>query len=149
RASKRRSHWFLTLPVGFAAAASVFVGWWWHRGTIQEGRTSAPSIGLALIVEHDGTAVRGGNASGVGRVGDVLHTSASGARYRAVWIYRNDRELIAACPGGANCKEDDGSVSASVPLRAMGVYAVVAIASEKPLAQPRGILDEDVATAMG
>jgi hypothetical protein len=110
---------------------------------LQRTRPDATQLSLNIIV-HPGPMNQRGQPAGLG---DTLEASASGAPHLAIWIYRNETELVVACPGGSSCVETDGRLRASVPLDAVGTYSVVALSSEGHLPAPQGKLDEDVAAA--
>ncbi len=100
---------------------------------------------LALDVTWDlvGPLARAGSSAA--RVGDVAHATATGgAGHRAVWVYRNER-LIVACPGAPACRESAGATAAEVTLRAHGWYVFVAVSSRSPLPIPSGTYDTDQA----
>jgi hypothetical protein len=101
-------------------------------------------LALNLAVERGGIKVRGDLA-----VGDTIHATArGGGGFRAVWIYREDRELVLACPGGHTCREEADGVVADLTLSSVGDYSVVVLSSAKPLPGPHGSLDADVAAAV-
>ena len=123
---RRRRWWLVALPA-FAGAATIALVILWPRAP------KPPPLALSLSLEHGGPIVRGTTA----HPGDVLHASATGGDYRAVWIYRNDTELVVACP----------TSTCSATLAAVGDYSVVALSASAPLAAPTGKLDADVAAA--
>jgi hypothetical protein len=81
-------------------------------------------------------------------VGDRVHvTATSRERYRAIWVYHNDRELVVACPAGPSCDDSADTLTADLTLQLFGRYVVLAVASSTPLPEPRGSLDLDRAAA--
>lgn len=137
-----RRRWWLAAAPALAAAAAVVLWWTWPRGAAAPA-PPAP-IELALVLDRGGAVVRGSSAE----VGDVMHATArGGGGFRGVWIYRNDRELIAACPGGGSCKETADAMTATVPLRVIGRYSIVVLSADVALPSPAGVLDEDLAAA--
>jgi hypothetical protein len=119
-------------------AAAALLVWW--VGSLR--RPGGPPQ-LALVVERGGTAVRGTSAN----LGDTLHATARGGPHLAVWIYRDDSDLVVACPEGPMCAASEGVVTADVHLDAVGTYSVVALAAGVPLDPPLGSLDQAVAAA--
>ncbi|MCE9579270.1 MAG: hypothetical protein K8W52_39465 [Deltaproteobacteria bacterium] len=124
----RRAPWWLLVPALAAAAAIVFLVW-------PRAATPPQQLAVAITIDRGGPLVRGTSA----HVGDTLHATATGGDgHRAVWIYRDDRELLATCAG-------DDACTFTIPSR--GDYAIVALAAAAPLPAPRGVLDDDVAAA--
>ena len=106
--------------------------------------------------------------------GQVVHARAlfTGARYREIRVYRGDGDLVVRCPtaGPPVCEQRDGSLFVPRPPRAsdvidldpsgdapsrlvwkiplFGNYRVVFLASQQPIAPPRGLLNDDVAAAI-
>jgi hypothetical protein len=123
------ARWWLLVPALAAAAVVLFFAW---------PRTPVPAnsqLALAITVERGGPLVRGTSA----HVGDTLRATATGGgANRAVWIYRDDRELVASCAGDEPC---------AFTVATRGDYSIVALASAAPLPAPRGSLDGDVAAA--
>lgn len=115
-----------------AAAAAVAI---WMVGT--RGTAPSAAIDLAVAIDHSGPATR----SGATHVGDVVRLLVRGAGHRALWVYRGDRELVAACPGGATCAGDEHQATLELRLGAPGSYSVIAIVSPQPIAQPQGAVD--------
>jgi hypothetical protein len=64
-----------------------------------------------------------------------------------VWIYREDRKLL-ACPGAAEgCSAVDGSVIARVKIDRGGAYTLVALSSSNPLPEATDSFDQSMAAA--
>lgn len=126
-APPRRTRWWIwAAPLGVAAAVVV--------AFLLVRPDSPRPLELAVSVEQGGALVRGANA----HVGDSIVASASGGgRQHAVWIYRDDR-LVLACGNARPCR---------LVLATPGDYTVVALAADGEIAAPRGRLDDDVATA--
>ena len=122
-----------------AAAAVVAILMWrpWRR----------PGAGpeLAVLVDHGGDVVRGQAA----RVGDVVRAAArSGPGHRAIWIYRERDELLAACPGNVACSETADGLTAAITLELVGTYTIVALWSASPIPAPAGTRDQALAAAV-
>lgn len=130
----------LSLALGvlgaMAAAAMIAVGIGgrlWPRESRLEIEVSWQPIGPPVR----GSAVR---------TGDVARVAATGGgRYRALWVYRNERELVAVCPGGMQCLPSPDATVAQLTLELRGQYTFVAVASASPVPAPRGPLDADLA----
>jgi hypothetical protein len=91
--------------------------WWWRREAVLAAMAAAAAVvaivmwrpwrragagpELAVLVDARGEVARGK----VARVGDVVRAAArSGPGHRAIWIYRDRDELLAACPGGRSAR---------------------------------------------
>ena len=147
-------------PVGWearvlaAAAKPKPKPWWWFAFPVVALAVSAivlfversPSeqpLQLALNVEKGQVAVRGASA----HVGDIVHATATGGgHHRVVWVYRDDR-LVMACPGAPQCRRDGEATVADVALDATGEYTIIALTSRSPVPAPAGALDKDVSDA--
>ncbi|HEY1557690.1 MAG TPA: zf-HC2 domain-containing protein [Kofleriaceae bacterium] len=117
--------------VAFAAAAALALVMWKRPGPAPSPR--APEVALELSLARGSEVMRGHAA----HVGDVVHVAArTELPHHAVWVYRGDHELVAS-----------SSAPADVPLRALGTYSVVALASSADIPAPHGSLDADVAGA--
>lgn len=105
---------------------------------------------LELVVarEAHGPAMRGRDTRGdSAHVGDdLIATATGGAGTRVLWVYRNESELVAVCPGGAMCTSR-GGLTARIRLASLGLYTVVALTSPTPLPEPHGSYDADLAAA--
>jgi len=136
-ARRRRPWWHFAAPgiVLAAAAVAVYLAIPPHRNT---------ALALRLTYDKAATVVRGDTH----QIGEVVHATATGGdRYRAVWIYRDETELVAACPGSASCRTSDDVMVAEVTLALVGTYTIVALASSAPLAPPTGSYDADLGRA--
>jgi hypothetical protein len=128
----------IAFTAALAAAAVVAILVWrpWHR--------PGAGIELAVNVDHGGDIVRGK----VARVGDVMRAFARrGPGHRALWIYRDRDELLAACPGGAGCTEAPDALAAAIKLELVGTYTIVALWSASPIPPPAGTRDQALAAA--
>ena len=82
-------------------------------------------------------------------VHDIVHVAASGgAGQRAIRVYRNETELVMACPGNLACRVSHDGITVDVTLDKVGDYAIVAIASEQALPAMPGTYDADTAAAI-
>ncbi|HLL22299.1 MAG TPA: hypothetical protein VK427_09220 [Kofleriaceae bacterium] len=130
--ARRRGVWFAAPAL--AAVAVVVI--------VLVTRSPAPdALTLRVEIASSAVVVRGSSA----KIGDTLRATARGGRHRAVWIYREETQLVMACPGGASCRVDSGSLSAEITLRAPGRYQIVAAAGDVALPAPAGSFDGDVA----
>ncbi|HEX7843766.1 MAG TPA: hypothetical protein VF469_40105 [Kofleriaceae bacterium] len=148
----RRPWWRIAVPaLTLATAAGIAVLIWWPR---------APSPGpLAFVVVAESpTQVRGaqrgptrvrGEGVEARVVGDVVHATVSGgAGRRAIRVYRNEAELVIACPGSSACRVSRDRITVDLTLDKVGLYTVVAIASEEALPAMPGIYNADTAAAI-
>jgi len=121
-----------------AAVLAIVVVWRpWHRA-------DAPPE-LAVLVDAGGDGAVRGQAV---HVGDVVRAAARhGPGHRAIWIYREPDQLVAACPGGPGCTGEGGALSAAFTVDVVGTYTVVALWSARPIAAPSGTRDEALAAA--
>lgn len=150
----RRWRWWIAIPIGALCPIVVLI-WFW-TSTAHMARPLSPSTmamwtahseALAIDVRREtvGSVMRGSSAS----IGDRVHiTATSGDRYRAIWVYHNDRELVVVCPAGPSCNGARDTVTADVTLQIVGSYTFLAVASSSPLPEPSGSLDLDRAAAV-
>jgi hypothetical protein len=86
-----------------------------------------------------------------GHPGQLLRARASvgSARYFEIRVYRSSRDLLVRCPraGAAECPESGGP-SLSWKITSVGVYQVILLTSQHPIASPRGAFDQDVAAVL-
>jgi hypothetical protein len=124
--------------VAVAAAVVLYV----RTGTSADG---APRIEIVA----GATAMRSTSA----RVGDRIRVRVGDGM--AVWLYREDRALIARCDArspsglapGPRCAVGKDGLALESELAAPGRYQVVVVPREAP--PPSGNLDRDVAAAAG
>lgn len=127
----RRRRW--VVAASLVAAAALVLLWWAVRDRrptfeLEPVFASVPSRGEATqAVEGVRATVRRG-------------------RYRAVWVYRDDR-LVFACPGAPKCRTEGGVLAVTVPFDLPGHYIIVELADDEPLPAPRGSYDQDFAGA--
>jgi diadenosine tetraphosphatase ApaH/serine/threonine PP2A family protein phosphatase len=132
----RRTPWWLAIPVAALAAGVVVLLVLWRP------RPEA----LVLAIERSPSASRTrGAVAGGGRIHAVVH---GGERHRAIWVFRDGRELVAMCPGGAGCGRSGGAPSLDLALDRVGTYQVVALSAAEELPAPRGAYDADLAAAI-
>lgn len=133
-----RRWWRFAVPA-LAAAVTIVVVLWAIRPPAQP-----PGLELAVAIQKGGQVVRGDSAT----IGDIATITASGgAAHRAVWIYREERQLVVACPGDARCSSTSDSVIATVKLELPGSYTLVALTSREPLPVPTDSFDASMAAA--
>jgi hypothetical protein len=104
-----------------------------------------PEFGVSVAIER-AEVIKRGNAA---HVGDVLRLRPTGhrERYQVIWVYLDDRELIASCPRDARCSSRDGETALELPLIARGRYAIVGLGSNDALPEAPATLDKALATA--
>ncbi len=135
RPARRPGRWpWLAAPaLGLAAAVALI---WWLRGGEPAPGEPAPRFAVEVVSQH-AVAVRGD-----ARLGDRLRVRARAGA--AVWIYRNDRELLLACP--RDCARDGDALIGEVALDAIARYQIVWLSTASAPA-PGGELERDVAAA--
>lgn len=101
------------------------------------------ALQVELAIDPTGPTMRGTSA----HPGDTLRVTARGALYRAIWVYRDERTLVAVCPGASSCRAVDGGVGLELVLSARGTYAVVTLGAASDLPTPTGSLDADLDAA--
>lgn len=74
-----------------------------------------------------------------------------GEGHRAIWIYRDGRELVAQCPGHPACQRSGDALSLVLDIAPIGNYQVIALSSAAALPAATGSLERDLeaATAAG
>jgi hypothetical protein len=133
-APRRRRGWWLALPAAAALALPL---------VLLRPPPEDPLV-FQMAVVPVGPQQRGSAA----QVGDRVHAQATGGdRYRAIWVYRDHRELVVACPGGPSCGALDDTTAAEVTLRTLGAYEILALTSASPIPAPHGAYDADLAAA--
>lgn len=125
---KRRWLRFVAPAVGLVAAIALI--WWLGRG-------DPPPRFAVEVVAQDAVAFRG-----EAKLGDRLRVRARAGA--AMWIYRNDHDLLLVCP--RDCVRDGDAVVGEVALDAIGRYQIVWLSTASgPF--PGGELERDVAAA--
>ncbi len=131
----RRRWWAYAAP-GVALAAAAVVA-------LVVLRRPPPALALNVEVKHS-ARFRGDDAS----VGDVAHVVVSGGKGpRAIWVYREDVQLVLRCPGDPACRVSEASTEVDLPLTSAGNYTVVALTAASNLPAPTGIYGADTAAA--
>lgn len=120
------------VPCAVVALAAALVLWWRLRPVEPE----VPELSVEVIAQA-GPALRGD-----AQLGDRLRVRTRvGA---AVWIYRNDRELLLVCP--RDCQRRGQAVQGELTIDQVGRYQVVWLEPE-PASVPRGELETEIAAA--
>jgi hypothetical protein len=138
--------------LGAVAVAAMIALVLWGR------RPPVPSdLAIAVAWEPPATAVR---TSAMMR-GSTVHATATfrspgDRRSHAIWVYRDHRELVAACADAAgpeamsrqarSCEHSATRLDLAFQLASSGHYTVVAVATESPL-YPGDGFDRDLAAA--
>jgi hypothetical protein len=136
RPPARRGWWFVSHAMAVMAAIAIVLA--------IPHPPPDDALQLQVSVTPVGPAVRGSSA----HAGDRVHASATGGgHHRAIWVYRNDRELVLACPGGPSCGSTLDATTAELTLPSVGTYMFVAVTSASPLPAPSGSYDADQAAA--
>jgi hypothetical protein len=143
--AERRRRWLAIAAVdtlGMAAAGACIV---LGLATPDLRPSGTAQLELAVNVESVGPLVRG--VSGSAHVGDIVHASAAGgAGLRAIWVYHDER-LVLACPGAPDCRDTASATTVDVVLRARGTYVIVAVTAATALPVPHGSYDGDAGGA--
>jgi hypothetical protein len=149
RAQRRRRIVGLGAAAVAAVAAAAIVLPPWFRGGGGARQPEEPSLALQLgddpAVTHHQRDWRGEV-----HVGTQLraHAIPAGQPYFEVRVYRGARELLLRCPqaGPPACLEADRSMLVwTIP--SVATYQVLFLVAARPIAAPRGSLDDDVAAA--
>ena len=74
-------------------------------------------------------------------------TARGGDGHRAIWIYRDGRELAAACPGHPACQTTGGALRIVLDPVPIGSYQIIALSSAAALPAATGSPDRDLAAA--
>lgn len=125
----RRARWIAPLV---AMAAGLALVWWLRR----DPASIPPRFAMEIL--EKGTAVMRGDA----QLGDLLRVTAQPGA--ALWIYRNDRELLLVCP--RDCRRAGASMVGELALDAIGHYQVVWLSTDRVPA-PSGELERDMTAA--
>ena len=106
------------------------VGWRAAPQHLPETAQSAPSSG------HPGQWLR-------------AQASVGSARYFEIRIYRGSRELLVRCPqvDAVECPASAGPLL-GWKIPSIGVYQVILLTSQQPIAPPRGTFDQDIAAVL-
>lgn len=132
---RRRAALVLAPLAALAAAAALLL---WLR---RDGATPAPPpVRFAFeVVAQGGPTLRG-----EAQLGDELRVTLPPGS--ALWIYRNDRELLLVCPRDCRRSSDGAALIASRALDGIGRYQLVWLSTAEVPA-PRGELQADIAAA--
>jgi hypothetical protein len=124
---------WLAIPAVAAIAAAVVlvIG--------SPGREPAP-LALAAELVVTSQAMRG--PSGIRVV------ARGGEGHRAIWIYRDGRELAAACPGHPACDRSGDALRIVLAGAPIGNYQIIALSSAAALPAPTGSSERDLAAAV-
>jgi hypothetical protein len=138
---RRLLRWKIAIPIAATAIAAIVI----IATVIPHDRIGDRALALATTYRHPGGVFRGNSH----QVGELMRAAATGGdRYRAVWVYCEDK-LVLACPGGSGCSSTDDATIAEVELKTAGHYTIVALTSRSPISAPSGEFDGDVAGAEG
>jgi len=136
-ARRSRSPWRrarFAAPVAALAAAAALI-WWLGRAD------PLPRFAVEVVAQNE-VVNRADARLGDGRLGDHLRVRARvGA---ALWIYRNDRDLLLVCP--RDCVRDGDALVGEIALDAVGRYQIVWLSTGSG-PPPGGELEQDVAAA--
>jgi len=124
----RRVGWWAGPALAFAAAVALV---WWLRPAPATPRFAVEIVAL-------GPRTQRGDA----HLGDRLRVVARAGA--AIWIYRNNRELLRVCP--RDCRADGEQLRVELELDAIGRYQIVWLSSDRAPA-PAGDVERDVAAA--
>jgi hypothetical protein len=128
--------WWLAVPAVAALAAVVIAL------LVARGPRSGPLTLTAALVP--GPRVMRGDS------GRIRAIAGGGDRHRAIWLYRDRRELVAVCPGHVGCSTlggGGGPLQLELTVERIGSYQVVAVSSASALPAPTGAYEVDCAAA--
>jgi len=127
-----------------AAAALAWVVWQARRPVVEARR---------LAVRQEVVAMASGRRADSAVVGDTLRVSAAGGdgSARELRLYRDNKAVVARCPGSDGCVRRDDSIELTVVLDKPGTYRSLVIVGPRAAPEPTGSLDDDAqaATAAG
>lgn len=142
--ARRRPWWHFALPALAVAAAVVIAV------VVLRPRPEA-ALELAISEPFDPSgapepSIPMAGGSGVrAALGKSVTVAVRGAGpHRALWVYRDERTLVVACPGGAECRATAQAVEATVRFATVGTYTFVAWAASQPIAAPAGSYDQAI-----
>lgn len=135
RRSARRRVAVFAAPL-VALAAGIALVWWLRRDPATPAHPAAPRFAFEVVAQH-GAALRGD-----AQLGDRLRVSAHPGA--ALWIYRNDVELLLVCP--RDCRRSGDALAGELPLDSIGRYQIVWLSTDR-LPPPSGDLQRDIAAA--
>lgn len=118
---------------GAVVALAAALALWWR---LRPSESIVPELAVEVIAQA-GPTLRGD-----ARLGDRLQVRARAGA--AVWIYRNDHELLLVCP--RDCQQEHGVVQGEVTIDQVGSYQVVWL-SPAPALEATGQLEADIAAA--
>lgn len=119
---------------GAALALAAALALWWRLRP--SGEPVAPEFAVEVIAQA------GPTLRGEAQLGDRLRVRIRAGA--AVWIYRNDHELLLVCP--RDCQRRGDEVQGELPIDQVGRYQVVWL-SPAPALEASGSLEQDVAAA--
>jgi hypothetical protein len=126
------SRWWFAVPAVAAIAIGVVLVPW---------HPEPPPLVVSAELVAPAFATRGGN-------GEIHAAARGGTGNRALWVYRDRQELVAACPGHAACRTADGALRLDVAIDRSGRYQVLALSAAGPLPVPSGSYEIDLAAAI-
>lgn len=136
-APRRRSwlaaRWWLAIPAAAAIVVAVVLTTW-------SPRREAEPLALAADLVASSQVMRG--PSGIRVI------ARGGEGHRAIWIYRDGRELIAACPGHPACQSSGDALSIVLAVAPIGNYQIIALSSAAVLPVPTATSERDLAAAV-
>ena len=141
RLRARRVRQVAVIAIGVAAAAALWLAW------------PAPDRGapqIAMVASRGAGSPRDQTIEpGTAAAGDTLRIEASGGpEPRALWVFRNETELVAACPGAAACRVVTDGLAVDVEALRPGVYRALYVTGARQALTPSGALDRDLAEAL-
>jgi hypothetical protein len=136
--------WWPAIPVVVVAAGAALL-WFQLR---QQPMRVAYAVEATERTRGTPPAVRGGaGPDAVALYSRIAIEVEHGAEHRALWVYRDGREIVAACPGKPPCAPD--GVRAVLTVDRIGRYQVIALSSSAALPEPTGNHDRDAGAATG
>jgi len=128
----RARRWWLAVPAFAAVVIALLV--------LRGPRPGPLTLTAALV---PGPRIMRGDP------GRIRAIAGGGDHHRAIWLYRDRRELVAVCPGHAGCTTlgRGGALQLELTVERIGGYQVVAVSSASALPAPTGAYEADCAAA--
>jgi len=137
------------------AAIAVRRRWWSRPRRRWLAAPAVAALAIALVVargpRRDPLTLTAALVPGPrimrGDSGRIRAIARGGEGHRAIWLYRDRRELVAVCPGHAGCSTGGGGLQLELMVERIGGYQIAAVSSASALPAPTGDYEADRAAA--